>query len=139
MSNVTVLFPNIERLIRTRRGMLPAKRITPPSYDDMVRSAYSVLIDDKQDSDPYANVYFYLLQKNKFYGYMKLVEDKRMPISAMCNTYRSLQIMYDDMYGSAHWHASLDVLVTKHTSNSTARYSNKVFMNKIKNTLLNKD
>lgn len=137
VTDVSILFPGKEKVKRTHRGRLPQKYILAPSYEEMVRTAYEVLLVDKQ-SQGRSSVTFFLLRKEGFYGYMKITEDSQYPISTACNSYPVLQNVYDDILHGAKWHVSLETLIETHSSRSTARIKNDVFIQKIREEFLTK-
>lgn len=108
--DVSILFPNRERTKKTCRGAPPHKYILAPSFEELVRSAYTVLLTDTH-AHGNTNLFFFLIQDNGVFGYMLLTEDKDNPITTACNSYRSLQYVYDDMKYNIRWSKSLEELI----------------------------
>lgn len=129
--DVTLLFPNRERVRRVRRGRAPRKYVLAPSYEEMIKSAYNILVMDRQESGR-SIITFFLIKKENHFGYMKITEDKGYPISTLCDSYPAFQNLYDDMYCNVDWYTSLERLIVSRTTKPKARVSNELFMNKIK-------
>lgn len=128
--DVNILFPNMERTRRIRRGFAPHKYVLSPSYEELVKSAYDVLLLDSQENKRSLIIYS-LVRKPDYYGYIKLIDSKDFPIATMCNSYLDLQDLYNGVCNSAVWHTSLRALISNHVTKPRARISNEKFMNKI--------
>lgn len=136
-ADVKALFPGRERTQRVRRGRAPRKFIVPPTFDEMVGAAHKILFTEKLEENR-TIAFFYLLQRENFYGYLKLVEDKDYPLANSYNNYRELQYLYDDICVSPDWHSSLDELIGIHTNKPTARINNGDFMKRLREKFIPK-
>jgi len=131
-NDVTVLFPDRERKQRTQRGMPSRSYILPPSYEEMVRSAFNILLMDRQEQGRTIVTFFLVSKENKPFGYLKITEDKEYPIGRSCESYRALQYLYDDVCSSVWWYSSLEELIIKSATKPTARIKNETFIKQIK-------
>lgn len=132
-TNVRELFPDREKIKRTRRGRLPSRYLNAPSYEEMIKTAFSPVLSDIQNYGR-TKVTFWLLQKEqdqkKTFGYLKIVEDSMYPNSI--DSYLTLQNIYNDLLRSPNWHDELEELIKIRSTKSTARVKNTAFMDKIR-------
>ena len=113
MKKVRELFPNREKLRRSRRGYPPIRSIIPPLLDELVAIAHKEIIFKFEENDKGIVYYFYLLRKQNMFGYLRLREMRGSPFSSVCKSYDQLQFMYDDIRRGAIWVADLEMYVNK--------------------------